>query len=61
VVACPAKARTAGDINDPASDASKLLKKYKAVNLKNNKGEYLKVGEKGTQPNNYYIRSYRKV
>lgn len=60
VIACPAKARIAGDINDPSSDASKLLKKYKAVHLKNNKGEYLKEGEKGTQPNNYYIRSYKK-
>lgn len=61
VLACPAKARTAGDINDPASDVSKLIKKYKAVHLKNNKGEYLKEGEKGTQPNNYYIRNYKKV
>jgi Fe-S-cluster-containing dehydrogenase component len=61
VVACPAKARTVGDVNDPASDVSKLIAKYKPRLFKNNKGEYLKAGEKGTQPNNYYIRDYKKV
>lgn len=60
VAACPAKARTAGDINDPSSGVSKLIAKYKPARLKNNKGEYLKADEKGTQPNNYYIRSYKK-
>ena len=35
--------------------------KYKPARLKNNKGEYLNAAEKGTQPNNYYIRSYKKV
>jgi len=60
VAACPAKARTAGDINDPASEISKLLKKHKPVRLKNNKGEFLAEAEKGTQPNMYYIRSFKK-
>ncbi len=58
VVACPSKARTVGDVNDPESEISKLLKKYKPMVLKNNKGEFLKEGEKSTKPNMYYIRSY---
>ena len=60
VVACPAKARTAGDLNDPVSEISQLIRKYKPRLLKNNKGEYLNAGEKGTQPNNFYIRKYKK-
>jgi Fe-S-cluster-containing dehydrogenase component len=58
VVACPASARVFGDQSDPKSEISKLLKKYKAVRLRNNKGELLKPGEKGTQPNVFYIRSF---
>ncbi|MDA8213761.1 MAG: hypothetical protein M0Z64_00620, partial [Nitrospiraceae bacterium] len=61
VVSCPAKARTFGDLSDPNSEPSKLLKKHKAVQLKNNKGELLKPGEKGTRPNVYYIRSFKKA
>lgn len=60
VDACPAKARYVGDIQDPSSEVSQLLKKYKPQRLKNNKGEFLKDGEKGTQPNMYYIRSFQK-
>lgn len=61
VVSCPAKARIFGDVSDPASEVSRLIKKHKAVSLKNNKGELLKPGEKGTQPNVYYIRSFKAV
>lgn len=57
---CPAKARYVGDIHDPASEVSQLLKKYKPMRLKNNKGEFLKDSEKGTQPNMYYIRNYNR-
>jgi len=59
VVACPAKARIFGDISDPNSEPSRLIKQYKPVQLKNNKGELLKAGEKGTQPRVYYIRSFK--
>ncbi len=59
VVACPAKARVFGDLEDKNSEASQLLKKYKPVRLKNNKGEFLKDGEKGTLPNVYYVRSFK--
>lgn len=61
VVSCPAKARTVGDKNDPSSEVSKLLKTYKPMRLKNNKGEFLKDEEieKSTKPNMYYIRSFK--
>ncbi len=59
VEACPAKARIFSDLADPNSEASLLLKKHKAFRLKNNKGELLKDNERGTQPNVYYIRSFK--
>ena len=59
VVACPAKARVFGDQSDPKSEITQLIKKHKAAQLKNNKGELLKAGEKGTQPNVFYIRAFR--
>lgn len=59
VASCPAGARIFGDLNDPNSEVSQALKKHKAFQLKNNKGELLKPGEKGTQPNVYYIRSFK--
>jgi len=58
VVSCPARARIFGDLEDKSSEVSQLLKKYKAYRLKNNRGEFLSPGEKGTQPNVYYIRSF---
>jgi Fe-S-cluster-containing dehydrogenase component len=49
VVSCPANARIFGDIHDPKSEVSLLLKKYKPAVLK---------PEEGTKPNVYYIREY---
>ena len=49
VTACPSDARIFGDQNDPQSDISMTLAKYKAMRLKE---------EEGTEPNVYYIRSY---
>lgn len=58
VVSCPSRARIVGDKNDPNSEVSKLLKKYKPIRFKNNKGEFLADNEKGTGPNMFYIKSY---
>lgn len=61
VVSCPANARIVGDMDDPNSQASQLVKKYKPMRLKNNKGEFLTDSEisKSTKPNVYYIRSFK--
>lgn len=61
VEACPAKARIFGNLEDKNSEVSQLIKKYKPSHLKNNKGEFLKPGEKGTRPNVYYIRGFKAV
>ena len=50
VVACPAKARIFGDINDAAGEPAQLLKKHKPMRLQE---------EKKTRPNVAYIRSFR--
>ncbi len=50
VVACPASARIFGNLKDANSEVSKLLKKHKYFVLK---------PEEGTEPNVYYIRSFR--
>ena len=50
MVACPSKARIFGDLNDASSEPAKLLKKYKAMRLKE---------EKGTSPNVAYVRNFR--
>jgi len=49
VEACPANARIFGDLNDPNSEVSKILAKYRPWRLKE---------ELGTEPNVYYVRSY---
>jgi Fe-S-cluster-containing dehydrogenase component len=49
VVSCPANARIVGDLNDPNSEVSKLIIKYRPMRLK----EHL-----GTEPKVYYIRSF---
>jgi Fe-S-cluster-containing dehydrogenase component len=59
VESCPAQARVVGDIDDPKSEISLLIQKYPPMRLKNNKGEWLKEGEKGTRPNMLYIRSFK--
>ncbi|WP_022851115.1 4Fe-4S dicluster domain-containing protein [Limisalsivibrio acetivorans] len=50
VDACPSHARVVGDLDDPNSKASRLLNTYSY--------ERLQV-EAGTEPNVYYIRSYK--
>ncbi|MFQ5789461.1 MAG: 4Fe-4S dicluster domain-containing protein [Acidobacteriota bacterium] len=50
VVSCPSGARVFGDLDDEKSKISKLLKKHKYFRLKE---------EAGTEPNVYYIRSFK--
>lgn len=48
VVCCVTKARLFGDIDDPNSEASKVIKEY---------GGYVLLAEQGTGPSVHYIRS----
>lgn len=48
--ACPARARIVGDIDNPNSEAAKLLKKYRY---------WVRKPEEGTKPNVYYIRNFK--
>jgi ferredoxin len=50
VVACPAKARIFGDLNDGSSEPAGQLKKFKSFRLKE---------EKKTRPNVSYIRNFK--
>ncbi len=50
VVSCPARARIFGDLDDANSDVSRLLKQFEHFRLKE---------EAGTEPNVYYIRSFK--
>jgi molybdopterin-containing oxidoreductase family iron-sulfur binding subunit len=47
VATCPALARTFGDLDDPESDVSKLLKRHKPVSIKE---------QEQTEPSIFYIR-----
>lgn len=49
VESCPANARIFGDLNDPNSDVSKLLVKFRGYRLKE---------DLGTEPKVYYIREF---
>jgi hypothetical protein len=56
VVSCP-QVQFSG-LSDPTVSQDRH-KAHKAVKLKNSKGDLLKAGEKGTQPNVYYIRNFK--
>ncbi len=50
VETCPSGARVVGDLDDANSEAAKLLKQHKSMRLKE---------DAGTEPNVYYIRSFK--
>ena len=58
VESCPTDARVFGDVDDPTSEISQLLDTYGYHRLKNNSGEFLGIGENGTDPNVYYIGKF---
>ncbi|MDH3761216.1 MAG: 4Fe-4S dicluster domain-containing protein [Gammaproteobacteria bacterium] len=47
---CQGRARIFGDLNDPDSDVSKLVKEYDLAN-----DQHVLLAEEGTKPNVYYI------
>ncbi len=49
VEACPANARIFGDLNDPNSEVSQILRKFRSWRLKE---------ELGTEPKVFYVRSF---
>ena len=49
VDACPANARIFGDLNDPDSEVTRILRKYSSWRLKENLG---------TEPKVFYVRSF---
>jgi Fe-S-cluster-containing dehydrogenase component len=57
-VVCPSQARSFGDLDNPNAEVSQILKNHEGRRLKNNRGEFLGKGEKGAQPNVYYVRDY---
>lgn len=59
VESCPSGARVVGDIDDPSSEASRLLAQHQAKRLKNNKGELLLAGDPSIKPNVYYINEFK--
>jgi Fe-S-cluster-containing dehydrogenase component len=52
VVACPVKARTFGDLNDPESEVSRLLKENPSYQLRE---------DLGTAPRVYYLPAWEEV
>lgn len=55
---CPTGARVFGDLNDSNSEISLLLTASGYKRLKNNDGEYLSLGDNGTDPNVFYLNDF---
>jgi molybdopterin-containing oxidoreductase family iron-sulfur binding subunit len=51
VRACPGKARFVGDLDDPDSEVSRMIRNMNGFNL---------LAEKGTKPSVYYLPPKRK-
>jgi Fe-S-cluster-containing dehydrogenase component len=59
VVSCPSGARVFGDLDDPESEISKLLAAQAYTRLADNAGNMLGANEAGTEPNVYYVGSFK--